>query len=51
MSKLENTYTNKLIESFDTQLRDILVADIKAAKHNNHKTLSQNFAAFIRHML
>ncbi|HYK76139.1 MAG TPA: hypothetical protein VEV16_04120 [Daejeonella sp.] len=51
MSTPQNTYTNKLIEKFDTQLRDILVADIKAVKHNSHKVLSQNFAAFIRQVL
>lgn len=39
MKKQRNSATEKLIEKFDTQLRDILSAEIKSVRYARTKTI------------
>ncbi|NEU09870.1 hypothetical protein GZH53_16210 [Flavihumibacter sp. R14] len=41
MKKQQNSASEKLIEKFDNQLRDILAADLRSVKYTRTKTMGQ----------
>lgn len=41
MKKNQNLSTQKLIEKFDHQLRDILAAELRAVRYSKHKLMDQ----------